>query len=481
MRTVTRRMALSAGAGLALAPAASEAAAGDDALARRLRQHCERLVRTEGFSGAVCLMRRERVLFQRAYGLRNRGEGLPNLIDTKFNFASIGKLFTSLAILRFVEMGRLNLHASLIEAWPDYPNRSVAERITIAQILTHTAGLGNAMLFKPKVGFTAASTQSDYVRLFVDEPLSSQPGSDPAYSNDGYVLLGALIERLSGLDFREHCRTTIFAPLGMQDTGYFAPDDVVANIAVPYVRDLERPGVWRAALASDGLPGSAAGGGCSTVGDLARFAAAMNAGRLLGADLTRAWTQGRVPFRNGQYGYGVQMEAINGRRLIGHSGGHYGVAGELMIFDDDHIVLVLSNGEVEPFWDLASFVRTEIAGENDASRNFQFTRALVDVIATQGPEAGLTLSAANAERSVREGVIDVYGFRAWHGGNAVGAENLLLFNMQKFPDSLSACWSIAEFYRYARRNNEAIAAYRAFLQRQPGDEDALAYIARLGG
>lgn len=481
MPDFTRRAALAAGASLALMPAEAAGAGNDRALARRLRAHCDRLAREDQFNGVVLLMKDGRTLFQDAYGLRNRSDNLPNTTDTKFNIASVGKMFTSLSIMRFAQAGRLRLDGRLIDAWPDYPDRAVAERITLEQVLTHTAGLGNHMMFKPKTGFTAASTQSDYVQMFASEGLSGEPGV-PAYSNDGYVLLGALIERLSGKDYREHCRETIFAPLGMDNTGFSAPDDIVPNLATPYARDLVRPGVWRAALATDGLPGGAFGGGYSTVGDLARFGAAMGANQLLPPELTRAWTMGRVPFRSDQYGFGMQIETVNGHRVFGHTGGHYGVAAEMMIFDGlGYLFVQLSNSEVEPYWDLANFIRAEIAGESDASRNYAFTRELIDATSTRGPDAGMALGAANPERSAREGVIDTYAFRAWHEGDFVGAENLLHFNRQRFPDSLSALWSIAEFYRYAGRNAEAIAAYREFLVAQPGDADALGYIARLGG
>lgn len=479
MAALTRRMMLAAGAGLALMPVDAESAGSDRALVRRLRGHCDRLAREDGFNGVVLLKKNGRTLFQQAYGLRNRSDNLPNTADTKFNIASVGKMFTSLSIMRFAQAGRLRLDGRLIEAWPDYPDRAVAERITLEQILTHTAGLGNHMMFKSKVGFTAASTQNDYLQLFANEGLSGEPGT-VAYSNDGYVLLGALIERLSGKDYREHCRETIFAPLSMHNTGYLAPDDITPNRATPYVRDLIRPGIWRAAIATDGLPGGAFGGAYSTVGDLARFGEAMSASLLLPPELNRAWTMGRVTFRNGQYGYGMQIETIDGHRIYGHTGGHYGVAAEVMIFEGMGYLLVqLSNSEVETYWDLANFIRTEIAGESDASRNYAFTRELIDTIAARGPDAGVALSAANPERPAREGIIDTYGFRAWHQGDSTGAENLLRFNVRQFPESLSALWSIAEFYRYARRNAEAIEAYRAFLVRQPGDADALGYIQRL--
>ena len=481
---MTRRSALQAGAaaaGFAALPGRAAGADGEGALARRLRDLCDRLAREEGFSGVCRLMRGERTLFQRAYGLRNRGEGLPNTPGTRFNVASVGKMFTALGILRFVEAGRLRLEGRLIEAWPDYPDRAVAERITLEQVLTHSAGLGNHVMFKPKAGFTSASTQTESLRLFAGEGLAGEPGVT-AYSNDGYVLLGALIERLAGRDYREHCRETIFAPLGMRNTGIHAIDEIVPNLAVPYVRDLPRPGVWRAAVSTDGVSGGAAGGGYSTVGDLARFGAAMRAGRLLSPALTRAWTLGRVPFRSGQYGYGVQVETINGVRLYGHTGGHHGVAAELLVVEPtDLVFVVLSNGEVEPYWALADFIRTSVAGESDGSRNYAFTRQLIARTAAAGADAGLAMAAASPDRRPREGVIDTYAMRAWHEGDAALAENLLRFNLRQFPDSLSALWSLAEFYRFARRNAEAVAAYRAFLERQPDDAEALGYIARLDG
>lgn len=479
MDGVTRRLALGAGASLAFLSPDAYCEPSEQALVRRIQAHCERLSREHEFSGAVMLVRNKRPLVEKTYGLRNRADKLAVRLDTKFNVASIGKLFTSLAIMRFAAAGAIRLDAPLLDAWPDYPHRSVAERITIAQLLTHTAGLGNNVLFKPKTGLNGTSTHQDYLRLFLDDGVTEEPGGEAAYSNDGYVLLGALIEKLSGLDFREHCRRTIFDPLGMTSTGFSAPDDIVPNLAIPYVRDLYRPGVWRSALGADAMPGGAFGGGYSTVADLCRFGRGMLANQLLTPEWSKTWTQGRVAFRGEQYGFGVQVSSINGHQIIGHTGGHSGVAGELLIAPDlGYVFAVLSNGEVEPYWDLDTFVRSEIAGDHEAARTSSFTRELIEVVIAKGVEAGVAF-VAQQDRTPREGMIDVYAFRVWHRGDADGAENLLLFNQQRFPDSLSALWSLAEFYRYARRNADAIAAYQAYLQREPDDADALGYIAQL--
>lgn len=481
MNSMTRRSVLATGAAFTLAADPAKAAATDRELVDMLRQRCRALAQGLGFSGAVVLTRSGRELYAEAFGQRNRSEGLANRIDTRFNIASIGKLFTALSIMRLVEAGRLRLDAPLTDAWPSYPDRIVAERITVGQILTHTAGLGNAVTFKSRMDALSAQSQSDLVRLFAKDGLTGEPGA-VAYSNDGYVLLGALIERLSGRNFKDHCRETIFAPLGMGGTGFSGPDDIVPNFALPYVRDIARPGVWRTAIASDGLASGAFGGGYATVRDLAAFGSAMRDRRLLRSELHSSWVAERVPFRSGHYGYGVQIETINGRRFIGHTGGHYGVAGELLISETTgHVFVVLSNGEVEPYWDLSVFIRTALAGESESSRNHDFTKRLCNVIALDGVEAGISMADANPDRTLREGLIDTLGFRAWHAGEPVAAERLLLFNRKRFDDSLSALWSLAEFYRHARRNAEALAAYKTFLERQPGDEETIAHIARLSG
>lgn len=481
MNRMTRRSVLATGAALAVSGDPAEAASSERRLVGMLGQRCRMLAQTSGFSGAVVLIHDQRELYAESFGHRNRSEGLANRIDTRFNIASIGKLFTSLSIMRLVEAGRLRLDAPLIEAWPSYLDKVVAQRITVGQILTHTAGLGNAVMFKSRGYALSAQSQSDLVRLFAKDGLASEPGA-VAYSNDGYVLLGALIERLSGKNFKVQCRETIFAPLGMDDTGFGGPDDIVPNFALPYVRDLARPGVWRSAIASDGLASGAFGGGYATVRDLAAFGSAMRDGRLLSSDLHRSWVAERVPLRSGRYGYGVQVETINGKRFFGHTGGHSGVAGELLISESTgHVFAVLSNGEVEPYWDLAAFIRTALAGESDSSRNHAFTTRLCEVIARDGVEAGIAMADANPDRKPREGLIETFGFRAWHAGDPGAAERLLLFNRTRFTESLSALWGLAELYRYAGRNDEAVAVYKAFLERQPGDEETIAYIAQLSG
>jgi len=478
MGAMTRRAMLSAPA--VLASAAPALAQGTTDVAKTLAEHCARLAREEDFSGTVLLARGGRPILRAAYGLANRGDGVRNRPDTKFNIASMSKMFTALAILRFVEAGRLRLGDRLIDHVPDYPNRVVAERVTIEQLLTHTSGLGNYWAALGARPDGSVDSVADLVALFAADPFEGPPGVF-AYSNCGYVLLGLVIERLAGRDYFDHVRETIFRPLGMSATGNWRLDEVIPGRAEGYTRDLERPGVWRSNIFADIARGSPAGGAYATADDLLVFANALQAGRLLGPEMTRAWTQGRFPYAHGRYGYGMSEAVVAGHRIVGHSGGHIGIAGELMIFEDlGYTLVILTNGEVDGFWDVSNFAKRLLAGENEAVADYAFTRGLVDTIFRDGAAAGdAAYRARPAGRVAKEGVIDVLAMKALHRGRPDAAMALLRFNVRTFPESADALWQLGEGARIAGRRDEALQAYRAYLARNPGDADATKRIADL--
>ncbi len=314
----------------------------------------------------------------------------------------------------------------------------------------------------------------------MNDPLEGPPGVF-AYSNDGYVVLGALVEKLTGRDYYDHVRETIFRPLGMKDTDFYRVDEVVPNLAIGYTRDLERPGAWRNNLLVTGVRGGPAGGGYSTVDDLLAFADALRANRLMSAAMTREWTRGRFDYAHGRYGYGCSEEVVGGHRIVGHSGGHFGIACELMIFQDlGWTMIVLTNGEVDGFWDVSAYGKQLLAGENDRIADYLFTRGLAETVARAGVGAGQAAYAARpAGRRARESVIDTLGLKALHKGRPDAALALLRFNLLTFPDSSGAVWSYAEANRVAGRPDAALAAYRDYLKREPGDADAARRIAAL--
>jgi len=253
-------------------------------LVRRLTTSLDSLSKAGQFSGVAVVAKNGVPVFQRAYGMADRERSISNNPETAFNLGSINKIFTQIAILQLRAAGKLDLDSTLAKYWPDYPNSEVARKITIRQLLRHTSGIGGN-IFDPPAGGKRNDirTLKDYLPLFVNQPLAFEPGTRNAYSNAGYVVLGLLIERLSGDDYYTYVREHIFKPAGMTRTGSFAVDSLPPNTAIGYTRgDEDAPLTTPLRPNSRDLPGrgSSAGGGYSTAQDLVRFVQALREQRI---------------------------------------------------------------------------------------------------------------------------------------------------------------------------------------------------------
>jgi CubicO group peptidase (beta-lactamase class C family) len=314
---------------------------------REIARHVDGAARRDEFSGVVLVAKGERVIFHRAYGLADRSWRIPNRLDTKFNLASMNKMFTAVAVAQLIQAGKLHLEDALSRILPDYPNPDAARKITIAHLLSHSAGLG--MLFD-RPGFDRRKryrASRDYFPLFAAEPLLFEPGTRSAYSNEGFVVLGAVVERVSGLNYFDYVRQRIFAPLGMRHSDSYAIDDVIPNLAVGYARYEDDPlgiGPRRPNWIFLQWKGSAAGGGYSTTGDLLQFVRGLRHNRLLHAGLTDTLL---VPHADGGwYGFGFMVRQVSGKEVRGHGGGGpgSGINSELGWFlDGSYTMVVLGN------------------------------------------------------------------------------------------------------------------------------------------
>lgn len=234
-----------------------------------IKPYLDALVQRDLFSGTVLLAKGGETLFLESYGMANKDFGIPNTTDTKYNIGSINKTFTQVALGQLRDAGKLDFSKTLRTYLPDYPSE-VADKITIQQILQHSSGLGD--IFGPAYANMPKDRLrrlSDYLPLFVDKPLEFAPGSSQRYSNAGYIVLGLVIEKLSGMTYDEYVKTKIFAPLGMNDTAAYDSDAIVPKRAIGYTRGED--GVLRANIYMRPGRASSAGGGYSTVMDLYRF------------------------------------------------------------------------------------------------------------------------------------------------------------------------------------------------------------------
>jgi D-alanyl-D-alanine carboxypeptidase len=297
------------------------------------------------FSGDVLVARRGKIAFEKAYGLADRDKHASNTLNTQFRIGSMNKMFTATAILQLVGEGKVELAAPVGKYLPDYPNRDVAAKVTIRHLLTHTGGTGD--IFTPEYDKHRLEVRelADYIKLYGSRGLEFEPGSKWSYSNYGFILLGVVIERVSGVSYYDYVRKHIFEPAGMHATDSLLETDSVPNRSVGYMR---RNGAW--VPNTDTLPwrGSSAGGGYSTVGDLFRFAQALSSGKLVKPELFAQMTskQASAPQMPPGEGYGFGMgvsEEPQGKRF-GHGGGAPGMNGELQIYPrSGTVIVVLAN------------------------------------------------------------------------------------------------------------------------------------------
>lgn len=313
-----------------------------------LRQRVDALAAEGRFSGAYLIARHDKVLAQGAYGLADREHRRKMRMNTRLRFASAGKMFTAVAVLQLVDAGKLSLDGAVGDYLPDYPNREVATRVRIRHLLAHTGGVGDIGFWdSPELAAPGAflayrdrmRTHADYVAEHAQRPPEFEPGTQMAYSNFGYVLLGRIVEVVSGMPYDRYLQRHIFDPAGMRRTG-LAPE----TARVP---DRARGYTWREGRWTDTrdlLPwsGTAAGGGTATVGDLFKFAQALRSGRLLSrerfAEATRAQNDA------GWYGYGFVAVGQGPLRRYGHSGDFPGTNADVRIFPESGYVLIaLSN------------------------------------------------------------------------------------------------------------------------------------------
>jgi CubicO group peptidase (beta-lactamase class C family) len=279
------------------------------------------------FMGSVLVAKEGKSVFNRAYGMANLEWSVPNSPATRFNIASLTKQFTAAAILLLEDRGKLKTDDLVKKFLPDAP--ASWDKITIYHLLTHTAGISdNAAKYIP-----GTPDKLD----FNDQPLNFHPGERWAYSNLGYIVLGYLLERISGQTYLEFVEQNIFRPLGMNDSGMFSFSTVIPRRASGY---WPRNNGIENADHFDARLGFSAGSLYSTTEDLLRWENGLFGGRLLSpASLHKMIT----PFKS-DYGCGLYIKRNNGRLMFEHDGNNIGFNSEMAYYPDEKIaVIVLAN------------------------------------------------------------------------------------------------------------------------------------------
>ncbi|MDQ6787728.1 MAG: serine hydrolase [Acidobacteriota bacterium] len=307
----------------------------------KVDEYMNAAVHVDGFSGSILVARDGQPVVSKGYGMANVELDVPNSPQTVFRLGSVTKQFTAMAIMMLQERGKLNVNDPACKYLSDCP--AAWQPITVKNLLTHTAGVPNYTGF-PDFAKTAVlpTTNAAMIAQLKDKPLEFAPGEKFAYSNSGYYLLGAIIERASGKSYADFLQENIFTPLGMKQTGYDVSARIIKNRAAGYAR--QGGEIVNAAYMDMTIP-YAAGAMYSTTGDLLLWDQALYTEKLVSRKtLDEIFT----PFKS-NYGYGWSISKKFDRQEISHGGGIYGFATEIDRFPADKVtVVVLSNVEGAP-------------------------------------------------------------------------------------------------------------------------------------
>ena len=333
----------------------------DSVFVAKLRAWLESSTAADQFSGAVLVTKNGQTIFEGAYGRADREQNIPNTVDTKFRFGSMQKMMTAIAALQLVQEGKLRLDATFGTYLTDYPNADMASKVTLHHLLTHTGGTGDIFGAQFNANRLQLREIDDYLKLYGTRNLLFTPGTQNAYSNYGFMLLGAIIERVSGMRYDDYITARVLKPAGMTATGTAPEDSIVPGRSAGYMKQ-SASGPWVSNASTLPYRGTPAGGGYSTVADFARLAAAVREHKLLDAAHTELLTTGKVPISATiKYAYGFMDRVLGGRRFVGHGGSAPGQSGELVWEPNGgYMIVILSNFDPPLAGLLLNFIGMEL-------------------------------------------------------------------------------------------------------------------------
>jgi CubicO group peptidase (beta-lactamase class C family) len=303
---------------------------------KALEKYMKRYTTFTDFGGAALVMKGDKVLLRKAYGLADREWGVANTVDTRFRIASISKPFTAVAILKLVEQNKLSLDDTLEKFLPGFQG---GDKITVHMLLTHRSGLprGHDM----DVATEMTMTKEKALEIISKKPLAYEPGTKTGYSNTGYLLLSYIIEKVTGESFESFMQKSVFQPAGLKNTGIYDPEIIVPKLARHYRPENAAPGarVEKEFFANYAMF-QGHGNLYSTVDDLARFMTELRRGTTLlsEASRTKMFTK---HYEDGEWGYGIDLTPLVKHKTLSHGGSFNGAIGVAAVFPEDDVTVVL--------------------------------------------------------------------------------------------------------------------------------------------
>jgi CubicO group peptidase (beta-lactamase class C family) len=334
-----------------------------------IRRHFLTLEAEERFSGVAQITHRSSPVFSAAFGYASRSWGIRNTLDTRFDTASITKLFTAAAILQLIDGKRLAFETGVID-FLGLEGTAISRDVNVYQLLTHSSGIGDdadeeagesyEALWRTRPNYSVMGTR-DFLPQFIHKAPNFPPGQGCRYCNCGYILLGLLIEKASGTTYHDYVRQNIFDRAGMDHSDFLSLDRVHENVAEgcdPLRDEAGRIIGWRKNIYSFPPIGSPDAGAYVTAGDLDRFLEAMRGGELLSPKLTSAFftpqvRHGAMDGGSQHYGHGLWFLVDGDGQVVfcEKEGINPGVSGLIRHYPRDEVTVVLLSNMEAGVWE----------------------------------------------------------------------------------------------------------------------------------
>lgn len=434
------------------------------------------------FNGSVLVAEKGKVIYKKGFGLADMEWNIPNLPDTKHRLGSITKQFTAMLIMQLVEQGKLKLDVPISTYLPDYPKENAAI-ITIHHLLTHSSGIPNMTAFP---GFYKNISRNSYspaqlVNLFADSTLQFKPGEKFAYSNSGYILLGYIIEKVTGKTYEQVLQENIFTPLRMNNTGYDQRRTLLKNRASGYEKNGRH--YVNANFIDMSVP-YAAGALYSTVEDLYLWDQALYGNQLLRKEnMDRIFTKQIPSGGSNYYGYGwfiseIQLGNTAARiETIGHGGGIDGFNTQITrIPSDKSFIVLLNNTGGAPLNEMTNAIAAILYDKSYDLPKRSVAYSVADKMEKEGIPAALEYYKGIKDSIgyyLNEREMNGTGYEFLQSGKVKAAAAIFKINTQAFPKSANAFDSYGEALMALGNKTEAIENYKQSVKLNPGNEKGI--------
>ena len=433
------------------------------------------------FMGSALVAEGGTVILEKGYGFANIEWEIPNAPDTKFRLGSITKQFTSMLIMQQVQKGTIRLDAPVVTYLPGYPAPQ-GEKVTIRHLLTHTSGIPNYTDFINIRADRKSYTLEQLVGTFSGKPLDFEPGTHWKYSNSGYVLLGAVLEKVSGTSYERLLASNILQPLGMKNTGYDHGEEILPKRATGY----ERIGrLVNSPFIDMSVPFSA-GALYSTVQDLLIWDRALYTDKLLPDSLKKV--SFTPVLNNYAFGWGVQKQPLgissDSTLFIFHGGGINGFNTIIVrIPARQQLIVLLNNTGNAPLMEIARSIAGILYDRPYATPRQSIGQVLGESIGKVGIAKALESYASmvrdTAQYILNENTMNGLGYQLLQEGKTREAIEIFKLNVAAFPKSWNVYDSLGEAYMNDGEKNLAILNYEKSLELNSSNTGAAEALKRL--